>query len=180
MERMGGSSDKQHGFDRCRREVKQRQCQKMVKMGGWWYGIIIRKMPPADSEATYNPNIDSRMLRFSHNAYLDGLRSKRRRRATKAVAPFGDAQGRFVGRACRKPTSLSGTGLPSMPARRSSYTTMRGWPRLHNAPPMPVLALRHARQSPANVRAHRQRTRCEGPPRCCHPVAAAVGGAAPR
>lgn len=59
----------------------------------------------------------------AHNAYLDGLRSKRRRRATKAVAPFGDAQGRFVGRACRKPTSLSGTGIPSTPAppaRRSS------------------------------------------------------------
>lgn len=39
-------------------------------------------------------------------------------------------------------------------------------------PPIPVLALRHARQSPANVRAHRQRTRCEGPPvlpRCCTP-----------
>jgi hypothetical protein len=35
VERMGGSSDKQHGFDRCRREVKQRQSQKMVmvKMG---------------------------------------------------------------------------------------------------------------------------------------------------
>lgn len=30
MERMGGSSDKQHGFDRCRREVKQRQSQRMV------------------------------------------------------------------------------------------------------------------------------------------------------
>jgi hypothetical protein len=144
-------------------------------------GIIWQKMPPADSEDTYNNNIDSRMLRrFSHNAYLDGLRSKRRRRAHKAVAPFDDVQGRFVGRPCRKPTSHSGTGLPSMPARRSSYTTMRGWPRLHNAPPMPVLALRHARQSPANVRAHRQRTRWKGPPRCCHPVAAAVGGAAPQ
>ena len=145
-----------------------------------WYGIIFRKMPPADSEATYNPNIDSRMLRFSHNAYLDGLRSKRRRRATKAVAPFGDVQGRFVGRACRKPTSHSGTGHPLHACTPLLIHKHASLPRLHNAPPICVLALRHARQWPANVRAHRQRTRCEGPPCCCRPVATAVGGAAPR
>ena len=62
--------------------------------------ILFGKCLQRASRDTYNANIDSRMLPFCTNAYLDGLRSKRRRRATKAVAPFDDAQGRFVGRAC--------------------------------------------------------------------------------